>query len=178
MPRLHGQSHSSLAPSTPVRPAHPVPTLAVRRLAVFGLFPVILGLGLTWLYAYIATVAGAYDNASPETQVGGRWLGGGVPVPAGLACPAVPTPPRHPARRRAQQRGIELFGPRVCQRPSASPCPPSLRRARDAAAPVRPRSKPARPGSPTQTTSSAWRPGSACPTQASGAPPSSPQPAC
>ncbi|EFN51042.1 hypothetical protein CHLNCDRAFT_141545 [Chlorella variabilis] len=37
-------------------------------LAVFGLFPVILGLGLTWLYAYIATVAGAYDNASPETQ--------------------------------------------------------------------------------------------------------------
>ncbi|KAL4853742.1 Nucleobase-ascorbate transporter 1 [Chlorella vulgaris] len=37
-------------------------------LAVFALFPVILGLGLTWLYAYIATVAGAYDNSSEATQ--------------------------------------------------------------------------------------------------------------
>lgn len=37
-------------------------------LAVFGLFPVILGIGVTWLYAYIFTVAGVYDSASPETQ--------------------------------------------------------------------------------------------------------------
>ncbi|KAL4459050.1 hypothetical protein ABPG75_013915 [Micractinium tetrahymenae] len=35
---------------------------------VFGLFPVLLGLGLTWLYAYIFTVAGVYDGTSPETQ--------------------------------------------------------------------------------------------------------------
>lgn len=47
---------------------------------MFALFPVILGLGLTWLYAYIATVAGAYDNSSEATQVGppktdSSWLG-------------------------------------------------------------------------------------------------------
>lgn len=41
---------------------------AARRLAFFGLFPVVLGIGLTWLYAYVFTVAGVYDNASPETQ--------------------------------------------------------------------------------------------------------------
>ncbi|KAL4431929.1 hypothetical protein ABPG77_000196 [Micractinium sp. CCAP 211/92] len=35
---------------------------------VFGLFPVLLGLGLSWLYAYIFTVAGVYDNASADTQ--------------------------------------------------------------------------------------------------------------
>ena len=40
------------------------------RLAFFGLFPVILGIGLTWLYAYIFTIAGVYDNASAATQVG------------------------------------------------------------------------------------------------------------
>ncbi|KAI7844268.1 hypothetical protein COHA_002066 [Chlorella ohadii] len=37
-------------------------------LAFFGLFPVILGIGLTWLYAYIFTIAGVYDNASAATQ--------------------------------------------------------------------------------------------------------------
>lgn len=35
---------------------------------MFGLFPVLLGLGLTWLYAYIFTVAGVYDGASANTQ--------------------------------------------------------------------------------------------------------------
>ena len=40
-----------------------------RRLAVFALFPVVLGLGITWLYAYIFTVAGVYDSSSPQTQV-------------------------------------------------------------------------------------------------------------
>ena len=39
-------------------------------MAIFGLFPVLLGLGLTWLYAFIFTVAGVYDGASAETQVG------------------------------------------------------------------------------------------------------------
>jgi nucleobase transporter 1/2 len=42
--------------------------IKIFGMAVFGLFPVVLGLGLTWLYAYIATVAGAYDNSPPETQ--------------------------------------------------------------------------------------------------------------
>ena len=47
---------------------HPPASRAFCSAPIFGLFPVILGLGLTWLYAYIATVAGAYDNSSPETQ--------------------------------------------------------------------------------------------------------------
>lgn len=37
-------------------------------MAVFGLFPVLLGLGLTWLYAFVFTVSGVYDGASAETQ--------------------------------------------------------------------------------------------------------------
>lgn len=28
---------------------------------------------MTWLYAYIFTVAGVYDSASPETQVRAQW---------------------------------------------------------------------------------------------------------
>lgn len=42
-----------------------------RRLSFFSLFPVVLGIGLTWLYAWIFTIAGVYDSASPETQVRG-----------------------------------------------------------------------------------------------------------
>lgn len=42
--------------------------VTIFRAPIFGLFPVVLGLGLTWLYAYIFTVAGVYDGASAETQ--------------------------------------------------------------------------------------------------------------
>lgn len=53
-------------PATEKGPSLLLPLL--RRLAFFGLFPVVLGIGLTWLYAYIFTIAGVYDGASPETQ--------------------------------------------------------------------------------------------------------------
>ncbi|GAB4815990.1 hypothetical protein N2152v2_003036 [Parachlorella kessleri] len=48
-------------------------SLYMRRLKIFGMpifamFPVILAIGITWLYAYIMTVAGVYDDSKPETQ--------------------------------------------------------------------------------------------------------------
>lgn len=54
---------------TPAAPLASLTPACPCRWPVFGLFPVLLGLGLSWLYAYIFTVAGVYDNASADTQV-------------------------------------------------------------------------------------------------------------
>lgn len=42
--------------------------IKIFGLPVFSLFPVLLGLGITWLYAFIMTEAGVYSNSSPSTQ--------------------------------------------------------------------------------------------------------------
>jgi hypothetical protein len=54
----------------PLLSLHGAASASACRMAVFGLFPVLLGLGLTWLYAFVFTVSGVYDGASAETQVG------------------------------------------------------------------------------------------------------------
>ena len=38
------------------------------RFRLFELFPVLLAIGLTWLYAYIVTIAGTYDNYSRDSN--------------------------------------------------------------------------------------------------------------
>ena len=39
-----------------------------RRLRLFELFPVLLGIAVTWIIAAILTASGTYDNASPGQQ--------------------------------------------------------------------------------------------------------------
>lgn len=46
-----------------------IPLPRIGKMRIFELFPVILAIIVTWVYAVIVTEAGAYDNASPSTQM-------------------------------------------------------------------------------------------------------------
>lgn len=39
-----------------------------KHFHIFELFPILLTLAIIWLFSYILTVSGAYDNASPSGQ--------------------------------------------------------------------------------------------------------------
>ncbi len=39
-----------------------------RRLRLFELFPVLLGIAVTWVIAAVLTASGTYNNASPQQQ--------------------------------------------------------------------------------------------------------------
>lgn len=115
-----GTSQAS-APS-PAAPSLPCPHPC--RFHLFALFPVVLGLGLTWLYAAIFTWAGVYDNSSPQTQArftlhcGGTGAGGGrrwveaggseawlsIHAPRFAPAPPSPAPCLRPSPLQARRR--------------------------------------------------------------------------
>lgn len=83
MPPISRYRSAAVHHAPPANQPAPLPRCMGCRVAVFGLFPVVLGLGLTWLYAFIFTAAGVYDGAAAETQV----LHGGEPAStASLPC--------------------------------------------------------------------------------------------
>jgi hypothetical protein len=50
----------------------PLHHTTTRRLRVFELFPVLLGILMSWFVAWVCTIAGAYTNAPPPVQAACR----------------------------------------------------------------------------------------------------------